>query len=269
MPDIKTRDVVRGSIKTLDRSALAGQRMKQAYIRTKERAVDTAQPAQASPEEYAAERITGSTEVVSHEGVHQLDKAGHRVAAAVKEHRQEQRQRAANQPKTRDSTTAGSSASAPESPEATQASFQHRRQVEQLRRHAQAGKALENDAPITASPSGTAPGAPISAPPSPTPIPTNQPLAPTPGPKLKPAQVPATTVPDSPGQTAPLASPSRGSGSIRGRPSPRRTTARAAEQAERTTARAVTTSGRAVKTKAEHYAVKTADRSVNAGIKTA
>ena len=68
MPDIKTQEVVRGSIKTLDRSALAGQRMKQAYIRTKERAADTSQPAQASPEEYAADRITGSAEVGSPEG---------------------------------------------------------------------------------------------------------------------------------------------------------------------------------------------------------
>ena len=79
MPDIKTREVVKGSIKTQDRSALAGQRMKQAYIRTKERAVDTAQPAQASPEEYAAERITGSTE----KRVYQLKCISRRMKGAV------------------------------------------------------------------------------------------------------------------------------------------------------------------------------------------
>ncbi len=93
MPDIKTRDVVRGTIKTLDRAAIAGQRMKQSYIRTKERAAETVQPAQASPEEYASDRITGSVEVASHEGVHQLDNAGHRAVATVKERRQERRQR--------------------------------------------------------------------------------------------------------------------------------------------------------------------------------
>ena len=34
MPDIKTRDVVKGTIKTLDRSAVLGERMKEAYVRT-------------------------------------------------------------------------------------------------------------------------------------------------------------------------------------------------------------------------------------------
>ena len=35
MADIKTRDVVKGSIKTIDKAAVAGERMKQAYISTK------------------------------------------------------------------------------------------------------------------------------------------------------------------------------------------------------------------------------------------
>ena len=161
MPDIKTRDVVRGSIKTLDRSALAGQRMKQAYIRTKERAADTAQPAQASPEEYASDRITGSVEVASHEGVHQLDNAGHRAVATVKERRQERRQREAqqeaNQPKTRSNVQAEYSSPSVQSPEAAQESFRHRRQVEQLRRQAQASKASEST--VTGSPGKAAPSA--------------------------------------------------------------------------------------------------------------
>lgn len=37
MPDIKTRDVVSSTIKTIDRSALAGQRMKDAYVQAKDR----------------------------------------------------------------------------------------------------------------------------------------------------------------------------------------------------------------------------------------
>ena len=32
MADIKTRDVVKGSIKTIDKATVAGERMKQAYI---------------------------------------------------------------------------------------------------------------------------------------------------------------------------------------------------------------------------------------------
>ena len=246
MPDIKTRDVVRGSIKTLDRSALAGQRMKQAYIRTKERAAETAQPAQASPEEYASDRITGSVEVASHEGVHQLDNAGHRAVAAVKEHRQERRQREAqqeaNQPKTRSSVQAEYSSPSVQSPEAAQENFRHRRQVEQLRRQTQAGKAPGKNTPTPTAPSeAVPPSSPISAP------------------------APAS----SPGKAAPSASPIRGSSNIRGRPISRRSATRTAEQTERTATRTVTASGRAVKTKTERYAVKTADRSVKAGIKTA
>ena len=38
MPDIKTRDVLSSTIKTIDRSALAGQRMKDAYVQAKDKA---------------------------------------------------------------------------------------------------------------------------------------------------------------------------------------------------------------------------------------
>ena len=38
MADIKTRDTVKGTIKTLDKAAVAGQKMKQAYIATKDKA---------------------------------------------------------------------------------------------------------------------------------------------------------------------------------------------------------------------------------------
>ena len=38
MADIKTRDTVKGTIKTLDKATVAGQKMKEAYIATKEKA---------------------------------------------------------------------------------------------------------------------------------------------------------------------------------------------------------------------------------------
>ena len=38
MADIKTRDIVKGTIKTLDKSAIAADRMRSAYAKTKERA---------------------------------------------------------------------------------------------------------------------------------------------------------------------------------------------------------------------------------------
>ena len=38
MPDIKTKNVVKGTVKTIDKSAVAAERMKDAYIRTKDKA---------------------------------------------------------------------------------------------------------------------------------------------------------------------------------------------------------------------------------------
>ena len=51
MPEIKTRDVVKGTIKTLDRAAVAGERMKQAYVRTKDKAEHGVYAAESAPEE--------------------------------------------------------------------------------------------------------------------------------------------------------------------------------------------------------------------------
>ena len=38
MHDIKTRDVVKGTIKAIDKSAVAAERMKDVYVRTKDKA---------------------------------------------------------------------------------------------------------------------------------------------------------------------------------------------------------------------------------------
>lgn len=38
MHDIKTRDVVKGTIKAIDKSAVAAERLKDAYVRTKNKA---------------------------------------------------------------------------------------------------------------------------------------------------------------------------------------------------------------------------------------
>ena len=42
MPDIKVKDVAKGTVKAIDKSATAAQRMKNAYIRTKEKAEHSA-----------------------------------------------------------------------------------------------------------------------------------------------------------------------------------------------------------------------------------
>lgn len=61
MADIKTRDAVKGTIKTIDKAAVAGQRMKQAYISTKDKAEHSTSAAENSADEYAADmRISKS-----------------------------------------------------------------------------------------------------------------------------------------------------------------------------------------------------------------
>ena len=85
MPDIKTRDVVKGTVKTIDKSAVAAERMKDAYIRTKDKAEQGLYSVDNSPNEYAADHITGSAESAAREAVHQFDKQGRRGIRTTKE----------------------------------------------------------------------------------------------------------------------------------------------------------------------------------------
>ena len=79
MPDIKTRDVVSGTIKTIDRSTLAGQRMKDAYVQAKDKAEHSVYSSESTSEEYASERIMDDASTVAREAVHQVDVQGHRI----------------------------------------------------------------------------------------------------------------------------------------------------------------------------------------------
>lgn len=103
MPEIKTRDTVKGTIKTLDKAAVAGERMKEAYVRTRDKAQQSVSTAEGSPEEYAADRFSGSTEVVTYEAAHQFDKRGRKAVKATKDNisaaRERLEQRKADQPK--------------------------------------------------------------------------------------------------------------------------------------------------------------------------
>ena len=60
MADIKTKESVRGTVKTIDRAAVVSERIKSAAVRTKDTA-DTAEknaaPAETSPQEYGAQQI--------------------------------------------------------------------------------------------------------------------------------------------------------------------------------------------------------------------
>lgn len=84
MADIKTRDVVKGTIKTIDKAAVAGERMKDAYVRTKEKAEHGVYSAESTPDEYAADRMTGAAEATTYEAVHQFDKQGRKGLETTK-----------------------------------------------------------------------------------------------------------------------------------------------------------------------------------------
>lgn len=85
MADIKTRDMVKGSIKTIDKSAVAAQRMKSAFIQTKEKAEHAIHTQESSAEEYASNRMESGIDRVSHEAVHQFDKQGRKGFEATKQ----------------------------------------------------------------------------------------------------------------------------------------------------------------------------------------
>lgn len=103
IPEIKTRDAVKGTIKTLDKAAVAGERMKQAYIRTKDKAEQSVSVAESNPEEYAAGRISGSADTLTYEAAHQFDRLGREAVKATKDNistvRERMEQRRSDPPK--------------------------------------------------------------------------------------------------------------------------------------------------------------------------
>ena len=104
MPDIKTRDVVKGTIKTVDKTAVAGERMKDAYVRMKEKGEHSVYSSENSSNEYAADHLTGGIETLTHEGVHQIEKQGQKGLDTTKANVSKakaafQKKRTANQPK--------------------------------------------------------------------------------------------------------------------------------------------------------------------------
>ena len=78
MPDIKTKEVVKGTIKTLDKAAVATERMRTAYVKTREKAEHSITPAETTAEEYGSDRITTAAERVADEAVYQFNRKGQR-----------------------------------------------------------------------------------------------------------------------------------------------------------------------------------------------
>ena len=85
MADIKTRDAVKGTIKTIDKAAVASERMKAAYAKTKDKAEQGFYADENSATEYAADRISYASERVTDEGIHQFNKQGQKSVQTTKE----------------------------------------------------------------------------------------------------------------------------------------------------------------------------------------
>ncbi|USP69593.1 lysozyme family protein [Ruminococcus sp. FMB-CY1] len=84
MADIKTRDTVKGTIKTLDKAAVAGQKMKQAYIATKDKAEHSVNTNENTAEEYAADKTEAEIDEIAHKGAYAFNKAGRKGVQETK-----------------------------------------------------------------------------------------------------------------------------------------------------------------------------------------
>lgn len=85
MADIKTRDAVKGTIKTIDKAAIASERMKSAYVGIKEKAEQGYYADENSATEYAADRISYAADRVKDEGIHQFNKQGQKAVKTTQE----------------------------------------------------------------------------------------------------------------------------------------------------------------------------------------
>ena len=85
MADIKTRDAVKGTVKTIDKAAVASQRMKNAYTKTKDKAEQGYYTEENSPTEYASDRVSRAAGRVKDEGIHQFNKQGQKSVQNTRE----------------------------------------------------------------------------------------------------------------------------------------------------------------------------------------
>ena len=84
MADIKTRETVKGTIKTLNKAAIAGQKMKQAYIATKDKAEHSVNTDENTAEEYAADKTEAGIDEIAHKGAYAFNKAGRKGVQETK-----------------------------------------------------------------------------------------------------------------------------------------------------------------------------------------
>lgn len=89
MPDIKTKEVVKGTVKTLDRASTVAQHVKSAYVRIREDAESTVSADEHSTAEYGADRVQNAAARTGKETSYQLKKHGNGGMRNVKRNLQE------------------------------------------------------------------------------------------------------------------------------------------------------------------------------------
>ena len=85
MADIKTRDAVKGTIKTIDKATIASERMKSAYVGIKDKAEQGYYADESSATEYATGRISFAADRVKDEGIHQFNKQGQKAVKTTQD----------------------------------------------------------------------------------------------------------------------------------------------------------------------------------------
>lgn len=84
MPDIKTREIVK-DVKVIDKAAVAGERMRSAFVRTKDQVENLMDDGQASPSEYAEDKIRYAVEDTTREVGHEAQNAAKKTVEKGRE----------------------------------------------------------------------------------------------------------------------------------------------------------------------------------------
>lgn len=85
MTKIKTKETVKSTIKALDKTAVASQRMKRAYIHTKDKAEHSVYNEESNVEEYAANKAENQIHSIVDKGIYHGNKIGYKSYIETKE----------------------------------------------------------------------------------------------------------------------------------------------------------------------------------------
>lgn len=84
MRDIKTRDKVNQTVKTLDRAAIAADKFRNATVKSKETAEHTQTTDETSPEEYAVNFVSDKSKIATHRAAVKFNEKGKQSVAETK-----------------------------------------------------------------------------------------------------------------------------------------------------------------------------------------